>query len=52
MDSKSLGADLSFAWFSNEVAVMGAEGAASIILTRVFVILGCFALADVEASHH
>ena len=34
MDSKSLGADLSFAWPSNEIAVMGADGAASIIFRR------------------
>ena len=27
MDSKSIGADLSFAWPANEVAVMGAEAA-------------------------
>ena len=34
MDSKSLGADLAFAWPSNEIAVMGAEGAASIIFRK------------------
>jgi acetyl-CoA carboxylase carboxyltransferase component len=34
MDSKSVGADLSFAWPSNEVAVMGAEGAANIIFRK------------------
>ena len=34
MDSKSLGADLSFAWPSNEIAVMGAEAAASIIFRK------------------
>jgi acetyl-CoA carboxylase carboxyltransferase component len=34
MDSKSIGSDLSFAWPSNQVAVMGAEGAASIIFRR------------------
>ena len=34
MDSKSLGADLSFAWPCNEIAVMGAEGAASIIFRK------------------
>ena len=34
MDSKSVGADLSFAWPSNEIAVMGAEGAASIIFRK------------------
>jgi acetyl-CoA carboxylase carboxyltransferase component len=34
MDSKSIGADLSFAWPSNEVAVMGADAAASIIFRK------------------
>jgi len=34
MDSKSLGADLSFAWPSNEIAVMGADAAASIIFRK------------------
>jgi len=34
MDSKSLGADVSFAWPSNEIAVMGAEGAASIVFRK------------------
>jgi len=34
MDSLSIGADLSFAWPSNEIAVMGAEGAASVIFRR------------------
>src|ERR671920_1819683 len=34
MDSKSIGADLSFAWPSNEIAVMGAEGAVNIIHRR------------------
>jgi acetyl-CoA carboxylase carboxyltransferase component len=34
MDSKSLGADLAFAWPSNEIAVMGAEGAARIIFRK------------------
>jgi acetyl-CoA carboxylase carboxyltransferase component len=34
LDSRSIGADLSFAWPNNEVAVMGAEGAASIIFRR------------------
>lgn len=31
MDSKSIGADLAFAWPTNQIAVMGAEGAAQII---------------------
>ncbi|MFF0789099.1 acyl-CoA carboxylase subunit beta [Streptomyces spiralis] len=34
MDSRSIGADLSFAWPVNEIAVMGAEGAANVIHRR------------------
>ena len=34
MDSRSIGADLSFAWPTNEIAVMGPEGAASVIFRR------------------
>ena len=34
MDSRSIGADLSFAWPSNEIAVMGADGAANVIFRR------------------
>jgi methylmalonyl-CoA decarboxylase subunit alpha len=34
MDSRSIGADLSFAWPINEIAVMGAEGAANVIFRR------------------
>ncbi len=34
MDSKSIGSDLSFAWPTNEVAVMGAEAACNIIFRR------------------
>jgi acetyl-CoA carboxylase carboxyltransferase component len=34
MDSKAVGADLAFAWPSNEVAVMGADAAASIIFRK------------------
>jgi methylmalonyl-CoA decarboxylase subunit alpha len=34
MDSKSIGADLSFAWPGNQIAVMGAAGAADIIFRR------------------
>jgi methylmalonyl-CoA decarboxylase subunit alpha len=37
MDSKSIGADLSFAWPGNQVAVMGAAGAADIIFRREIV---------------
>jgi acetyl-CoA carboxylase carboxyltransferase component len=34
MDSESIGADLSFAWPTNEIAVMGADGAANVIFRR------------------
>ncbi|MCL6302570.1 acyl-CoA carboxylase subunit beta [Streptomyces kronopolitis] len=34
MDSRSVGADLSFAWPTNEIAVMGAEGAANVIFRK------------------
>lgn len=34
MNSKGLGADLVFAWPNAEIAVMGAEGAASILYSR------------------
>jgi acetyl-CoA carboxylase carboxyltransferase component len=34
MDSKSIGCDVSFAWPTNEVAVMGAEAACNIIFRR------------------
>ena len=34
MDSKSIGSDLSFAWPSNEIAVMGADGATNIIFRK------------------
>ena len=34
MDSRSIGADLSLAWPTNEIAVMGAEGAANVIFRR------------------
>ncbi|MFJ3090852.1 acyl-CoA carboxylase subunit beta [Streptomyces sp. NPDC086838] len=34
MDSRSIGSDLSFAWPSNEIAVMGAEGAANVVFRR------------------
>jgi methylmalonyl-CoA decarboxylase subunit alpha len=34
MDSKSIGADLAFAWPSNEVAVMGADAAANIVFRK------------------
>ena len=34
MDSRSIGADLSLAWPTNEIAVMGAEGAVDVIFRR------------------
>ncbi|WP_336053782.1 acyl-CoA carboxylase subunit beta [Streptomyces sp. CA2R101] len=34
MDSRSIGTDVSLAWPVNEIAVMGAEGAASIVFRR------------------
>ena len=34
MDSRSIGCDLSFAWPGNEIAVMGAEGAANVVFRR------------------
>ncbi|HEX5541893.1 MAG TPA: acyl-CoA carboxylase subunit beta [Micromonospora sp.] len=34
MDSRSIGADLSYAWPTNEIAVMGAEGAANVLFRR------------------
>ncbi|MFE4457662.1 acyl-CoA carboxylase subunit beta [Nocardia tengchongensis] len=34
MDSRAVGADLSFAWPGNEIAVMGAEAAANVIFRR------------------
>ncbi|WP_433893402.1 acyl-CoA carboxylase subunit beta [Streptomyces sp. CA-111067] len=34
MDSRSIGSDLSFAWPANEIAVMGAEGAANVVFRR------------------
>ncbi|WP_431782919.1 acyl-CoA carboxylase subunit beta [Streptomyces chumphonensis] len=34
MESLSIGSDLSFAWPTNEIAVMGAEGAAGVVFRR------------------
>ncbi|WOX24240.1 acyl-CoA carboxylase subunit beta [Streptomyces solicathayae] len=34
MDSRSIGTDVSLAWPSNEIAVMGAEGAANVVFRR------------------
>jgi acetyl-CoA carboxylase carboxyltransferase component len=44
MDSRSIGADLSFAWPTNEIAVMGAEGAANVVFRKEIA-----AAADPEA---
>ncbi|WP_151483520.1 acyl-CoA carboxylase subunit beta [Streptomyces albicerus] len=44
MDSRSIGADVSLAWPTNEIAVMGAEGAANVIYRREIA-----AAADPEA---
>jgi acetyl-CoA carboxylase carboxyltransferase component len=34
MDSRSIGTDMSYAWPTNEIAVMGAEGAANVIFRK------------------
>jgi acetyl-CoA carboxylase carboxyltransferase component len=34
MDSQAIGADLTYAWPTNEIAVMGAEGAANVIFRK------------------
>ncbi|MFI6152989.1 acyl-CoA carboxylase subunit beta [Kitasatospora sp. NPDC051170] len=34
MDSRSIGTDLAYAWPTNEIAVMGAEGAANVVFRR------------------
>jgi len=34
MDSRSIGTDIAFAWPINEIAVMGAEGAANVVFRR------------------
>ncbi|MCT9113382.1 acyl-CoA carboxylase subunit beta [Streptomyces mirabilis] len=34
MDSRSIGADIALAWPTNEIAVMGAEGAANVVFRR------------------
>jgi len=34
MDSRSVGADLAYAWPTNEIAVMGAQGAANVVFRR------------------
>ncbi|MDH6222345.1 acyl-CoA carboxylase subunit beta [Streptomyces pseudovenezuelae] len=45
MDSRSIGADLALAWPTNEIAVMGAEGAANMVFRREIA-----AAADPEAA--
>ncbi|MET9778703.1 acyl-CoA carboxylase subunit beta [Streptomyces sp. NPDC006367] len=45
MDSRSIGADLAYAWPTNEIAVMGAEGAANVVFRREIA-----ASADPEAT--
>ncbi|MGP3949182.1 acyl-CoA carboxylase subunit beta [Streptomyces sp. 7N604] len=45
MDSRSIGTDISLAWPSNEIAVMGAEGAANVVFRREIA-----AAADPEAA--
>ncbi|RFU85722.1 acyl-CoA carboxylase subunit beta [Streptomyces triticagri] len=45
MDSRSIGTDISLAWPSNEIAVMGAEGAANVVFRREIA-----AAADAEAT--
>ncbi|MEU2929441.1 acyl-CoA carboxylase subunit beta [Streptomyces sp. NPDC007251] len=45
MDSRSVGSDLSLAWPGNEIAVMGAEGAANVVFRREIA-----AAADPEAA--
>ncbi|MBF6328262.1 acyl-CoA carboxylase subunit beta [Nocardia transvalensis] len=47
MDSRSIGADLSLAWPSNEIAVMGAEGAVNVVFRREI----AAALNPVQARH-
>ncbi|MGW7365726.1 acyl-CoA carboxylase subunit beta [Streptomyces sp. NPDC054841] len=44
MDSRSIGADIALAWPTNEIAVMGAEGAANVVFRREIA-----AAADPEA---
>jgi acetyl-CoA carboxylase carboxyltransferase component len=40
MDSRSVGADLSFAWPTNEIAVMGAEGAVDVLHRKTLAAAG------------
>lgn len=41
MDSRSIGADLSFAWPANEIAVMGAEAAVGIVYRKEIAAASC-----------
>ncbi len=41
MDSRSIGADLSFAWPANEIAVMGAEAAVGVIYRKEIAAADC-----------
>jgi acetyl-CoA carboxylase carboxyltransferase component len=50
MDSRSIGADLSFAWPVNEIAVMGAEGAANVIFRKQIAAAADPAAARAELS--
>nr|WP_042179871.1 acyl-CoA carboxylase subunit beta [Kibdelosporangium sp. MJ126-NF4]ADB02850.1 AzicG [Kibdelosporangium sp. MJ126-NF4]CEL14069.1 Acetyl-coenzyme A carboxyl transferase alpha chain / Acetyl-coenzyme A carboxyl transferase beta chain; Propionyl-CoA carboxylase beta chain [Kibdelosporangium sp. MJ126-NF4]CTQ88435.1 Acetyl-coenzyme A carboxyl transferase alpha chain (EC 6.4.1.2) / Acetyl-coenzyme A carboxyl transferase beta chain (EC 6.4.1.2); Propionyl-CoA carboxylase beta chain (EC 6.4.1.3) [Kib len=47
MDSRSIGADLALAWPTNEIAVMGADGAANVIFRKEIA-----AAQDAEAVRH
>ncbi|MGH8920231.1 MAG: acyl-CoA carboxylase subunit beta, partial [Actinomycetes bacterium] len=48
MDSRSIGADLSFAWPTNEIAVMGPDGAANVIFRKEIASAPDPALARIE----
>ncbi|WP_084219405.1 acyl-CoA carboxylase subunit beta [Spirillospora albida] len=48
MDSRSIGADLSFAWPGNEIAVMGAEGAVNVLYRREIAASDCPELTRLE----
>ncbi|MBT2445266.1 acyl-CoA carboxylase subunit beta [Streptomyces sp. ISL-36] len=41
MDSRSIGADIALAWPTNEIAVMGAEGAANVVFRREIAAADC-----------
>jgi acetyl-CoA carboxylase carboxyltransferase component len=50
MDSRSIGADLSFAWPINEIAVMGADAAANVIFRKAIAAADDPALARAEKT--